>query len=139
MSLQKHILVGGCFTQGTALLSVFFWSLCCLSFCDLLHLITSSIYYIWWPLLFTPSDDLFYLLHLMTSSIYSIWLPPLFTTSDYLLYFLHLITPLVSSNFSKLILTLFIFYVICSRMCLYILLWLGTDVYHTWSIDVIKW
>ena len=40
MSVPRHLILVRRFTPGTRLLSVFFWSLCCLSFLDLLHLMT---------------------------------------------------------------------------------------------------
>ena len=43
MSGQNHLIMGDWFASGTGFLSVFFWSLRCLSFFDLLHPITTLV------------------------------------------------------------------------------------------------
>jgi hypothetical protein len=96
-------------------LSVILWPLCCLSFFDILLLITSlvsSIYGFWlplWYLRYTASDypfgvfDIRFLITSLVSSIYGFWLPLWYlryTASDYLFGIFDirlLITSLVSS------------------------------------------
>jgi hypothetical protein len=43
MSVRKNLILGRWSTQSREFMSVFFWSLCCLSFFYLLHLITSLV------------------------------------------------------------------------------------------------